>query len=126
MDGQATLQERLEEKFNLILPTLNRSLSQSFSNTNRVDYPNGLSYIVMTQYQVAPCVFMDLLAAQIQDIKQRTPLNLGGQLHPLNSLCRTLKDLMGQLIPTPFHIPIPVEGYYRKVLDGGSIKIQSY
>ena len=118
MDGRAALQERLEEKFNLILPTLNQSLSRSFSNTNRIDYPNRLSYIVMTRYQVAPCVFMDLLAAQIQDIKQRTPLNLGGQLHPLNSLCRTLKDLMGQLIPTPFRIPIPVEGYYRKVLKG--------
>ena len=61
---------------------------------------------------------MDLLAAQIQDIKQRTPLNLGGQLHLLNSLHQTLKDLMGQLIPTPFHVPIPVKGYYCEVLKG--------
>ena len=61
---------------------------------------------------------MDLLAAQIQDIKQHTLLNLGGQLHPLDSLHRTLEDLMGQLIPTPFRIPIPVEGYYREVLEG--------
>ena len=61
---------------------------------------------------------MDLLAAQIQDIKQHTPLNLGGQLHPLDSLGQTLEDLMGQLVPTPFHIPIPVKGYYCEVLEG--------
>ena len=61
---------------------------------------------------------MDLLAAQIQDIKQHTPPNLGGQLHSLNSLFQTLEDLMGQLVPTPFHIPIPVKGYYCEVLEG--------
>ena len=25
---------------------------------------------------------------------------------------------MGQLVPMPFHIPIPVEGYYHEVLEG--------
>ena len=117
-DGRAALQERLEERFNLILPTLNRSLSRSFVNTNRVDYPKGSSYIVMTRYCIAPCVFMDLLVAQIQDIKQRTPLNLGGQLHPLDLLRQTLENLMGQLVPTPFRVPIPAEGYYREALEG--------
>ena len=25
---------------------------------------------------------------------------------------------MGQLVPTPFRVPIPAEGYYREVLEG--------
>ena len=116
VDGRAALQEQLEEWFNIILPTLNQSLSQSFPSTNHVDYPNGSSYIVMMRYRIAPCEFLDLLAVQIQDIKQCTLLNLGGQLHPLDSLCQSLKNLMGQLIPTPFRVPIPVEGYYCEVL----------
>jgi hypothetical protein len=58
---------------------------------------------------------MDLLATQIQIIKNDSPLTMS-QDHPLDRLFDTLGRLMAQPVPPSFRVPIPAEGYYRNVL----------
>ena len=107
-DNCGRLDARLEDRFHIILPTINRQLPDSFSKANRVDYPAGSSYLIMTRYRIPPITFLDLLTTQVEWLKQDTPLTLGSSLHPLDILLDTLTKLMVQPTPPSFKIPIPL------------------
>ena len=124
-DGRGSLHARLEDRFHIILPTINRQLPDSFAKTSRVDYPAGSSYLVMTRYRIPPDTFIDLLAAQVERLKQDTPLTLGSTLHPLDILLDTLNRLMAQPTPSSFKIPIPPEGFYRDALEGVATRFKA-
>ena len=116
-DSRGRLHARLEDRFHIILPTINRQLPDSFTKTNRIDYPAGSSYLVMTRYRIPPISFIDLLTTQVERLKQDTPLTLGSSLHLLDILLDTLTKLMAQPTPPSFKIPIPPEGFYREALE---------
>jgi hypothetical protein len=97
-DSRGSLHARLEDRFHIILPTINRQLPDSFSKTNRVDYPAGSSYLVMTRYRIPPNTFIDLLSTQVERLKRDTPLTLGSTLHPLDILLDTLNKLHHQTL----------------------------
>jgi hypothetical protein len=93
IDGRQDLYERLSERFSLTLPLVTSNLPPSFNVAYKVEYPKGSSYIVMTRYRIAPCLFMCLLEHQVQVFKEKIPLTLNVP-HPLDIMLQNLRKLM--------------------------------